>query len=160
MSDISTDGGTTELPPYVRREVWPEGREHRSITYETIVASWGYEVLAFTVTGSYQGDQEVLLRDGDRYGFLMIGYGSCSGCDALEAIVPWDLKRSTDFTEVDRFVEDLRNEIEWHDSAAQLANALTVYANNPDGSRWYTHDSEVRDVLVDYIRLLEDRTSA
>lgn len=56
--------------------------------YEELVGSWGHEVLSFDTIGSYQGDHLVLLRDGDRYGIVVIGYGSCSGCDALQAVGP------------------------------------------------------------------------
>lgn len=33
----------------------------------------------------YQGDSWVLFRDGDSFGYLQFGWGSCSGCDALQA---------------------------------------------------------------------------
>lgn len=32
----------------------------------------------------YQGDSRLLYRDGDRVGLLIFGWGSCSGCDALQ----------------------------------------------------------------------------
>jgi hypothetical protein len=53
--------------------------------YEAIVADFGCEVLALRLVGGLQGDLLVALHDGDRWGFLVTGYGSCPGCDALEA---------------------------------------------------------------------------
>lgn len=52
--------------------------------YSEIVESWGYAIAAKARLGDYQGDHLYLLRDNDQYGLLTVGYGSCSGCDALE----------------------------------------------------------------------------
>lgn len=42
--------------------------------------------------GSYQGDILVKATFGGVTGFLRIGYGSCSYCDAAEAALGWDLR--------------------------------------------------------------------
>ena len=52
--------------------------------YDQIVATQG-EVLGQWVMGTWQGDYIYLLKNDDKYSFYVIGYGSCSGCDALEA---------------------------------------------------------------------------
>lgn len=51
--------------------------------WSALIKSWGHEVLVECWTGYYQGDIFVIVKDGDRYGFVAVGYGSCSGCDAL-----------------------------------------------------------------------------
>lgn len=51
--------------------------------YHDLIDDLG-EVLTDVRVGDYAGSLLWLLRDGDRFGYLSIGYGSCSGCDALE----------------------------------------------------------------------------
>ena len=44
------------------------------------------EVLLWITTGSYQGDYHVLVRGpGGDFCYISIGFGSCAGCDALQA---------------------------------------------------------------------------
>jgi hypothetical protein len=43
------------------------------------------EAVVHVDVDDYQGDTYVLLRDGARFGYLSFGWGSCSGCDALQA---------------------------------------------------------------------------
>lgn len=61
---------------------------------DSSVNYWSYEDLLDSMEATrvvevsdddYQGDTRVLLRDGDRFGVLTFGWGSCSGCDALQA---------------------------------------------------------------------------
>lgn len=49
--------------------------------------------------GSYSGDTRALLKKNSLYGYLEFGWGSCSGCDALEGCVT-----DSDF-------EELRNDM-------------------------------------------------
>jgi hypothetical protein len=101
-----------------------------------LVEDWGYEVLSdeFTV-----GDYLVLLRDDDRLGFAMIGYGSCSGCDALAAC------RSA--AEVAGLSEDVRDGVRWFATPADLVAFL-------DGEvikgEYYYWDAHTRRVLVEF----------
>ena len=54
-------------------------------SYQALVESYGYEVLDSITLGSYQGDIVMVVGDmAGKYGLLVTGYGSCSGCDALE----------------------------------------------------------------------------
>lgn len=53
--------------------------------YEGLIESFEVEVLLVEEVGDWQGDSLYLLRDQDRYGILVFGWGSCSGCDAFEA---------------------------------------------------------------------------
>lgn len=50
-----------------------------------LIDTFEHEVLVEADDDEYQGSSVVLLRDGDRYGVLVFGWGSCSGCDALQA---------------------------------------------------------------------------
>ncbi len=59
--------------------------QHIDKSYEGALVAAGAVVEASEFFGSYQGDAWFrVLYEGKR-GWLRIGYGSCSGCDALEA---------------------------------------------------------------------------
>lgn len=76
-----------------------------SQSYDSMVESWGYEVLVMSSIGDYQGDYLTLVRDGDRYGYVSFSYGSCSGCDAMEGCNNWD--------EVRELSDGIRDGIDW-----------------------------------------------
>lgn len=48
------------------------------------------ELVSFTMFGSYQGEWFAVLRGGDNLELWRGEYGSCSGCDFLEATADWD----------------------------------------------------------------------
>jgi hypothetical protein len=54
-------------------------------SYEGALQAAGAEVLAFERFGSYQGDWWAKVRHKDTVGWINGSFGSCSGCDAIEA---------------------------------------------------------------------------
>lgn len=76
-------------------------------TYDDIVATFG-EILVESSDDDYQGDSLYLIRrEGEckNIGLLTFGWGSCSGCDALQAVsTPEDL---------DSLQADLERGIRW-----------------------------------------------
>ena len=86
--------------------------------YGDLVSSFGYEMVREERVGDYQGDLYYLLRDGDRWGFLAVGYGSCSGCDALQAC-----EKPTD---VESLRESIHNNILWANSSGELWDRLVA----------------------------------
>ena len=54
-------------------------------SYDGIVETFEVEVLLSEYDNDYQGEAFYLLRDSDQYGYLVFGWGSCSGCDWLES---------------------------------------------------------------------------
>lgn len=48
------------------------------------------ELVSFTLFGSYQGEWFAVLREGDNLELWRGEYGSCSGCDFLEATAHWN----------------------------------------------------------------------
>lgn len=105
------------------------------LDYHGLLTASGLEVVEWEVTGSYQGDYVVLVRDNARYGFVVIGYGSCTGCDALEGCGGID--------DVLTLCEQILQSIKWADSAEELRDHLIERADT--GNDWYSHDSEVRE---------------
>jgi len=75
-------------------------------SYDDLVSAMDTEILIECHEGSYQGDSHYLMEKNGEYGILTFGWGSCSGCDALEAI-------GEDYDKVVSFMNDLYDEIEW-----------------------------------------------
>lgn len=57
--------------------------------YGPIIDSLG-KCVVYESDGAYQGDSYIMFRDGARFGVLVFGWGSCSGCDSLEACSTWE----------------------------------------------------------------------
>lgn len=83
----------------------------------------------------YQGDSFVLYEDNGRYGYLTFGWGSCSGCDALQACETWE--------EVQELYDHLQNSIKWFANGKQ---ALKWFKEHDWEGDWH---SDTRDTFVD-----------
>ena len=59
------------------------------IDHQEILERQGFEILDWESFGSYQGDYAAIVKKDGKVGFTVIGYGSCSGCDALQALEPY-----------------------------------------------------------------------
>jgi len=59
--------------------------DYSDVTYSTALEKAGAEVLAYGEFGSYQGDWLAKVRYQGREFWIHDYYGSCSGCDALQA---------------------------------------------------------------------------
>lgn len=58
---------------------------YRSEDYQDLIGLFCDEIVIEASDNDYQGDTYAILRRGTEYGYLEFGWGSCSGCDALEA---------------------------------------------------------------------------
>lgn len=94
-----------------RLEVKTESWGIETPSYRDIVETFG-EIIVETEWGSYQGDSIYLIRADDKYGVLTFGWGSCSGCDALEAC--------DSQSDVDSLRDDLERGIRWFDTLAEV----------------------------------------
>jgi hypothetical protein len=103
-----------------------------SESYDSIVASAG-TIIKEWVIGSWQGDYVYLLKNGSRFGFTVIGYGSCSYCDALESC------------ENDKQVEELKQSIV-KDIFWGTAEEVAAYAINDNANRWYYHEHDWKTI--------------
>lgn len=75
--------------------------------YTPIIQYFGHIIVEIEERG-YQGDTFVLLGKDDRYGLLIFGWGSCSGCDALQAC--------KNYEQIDTLITELENQIFWFDT--------------------------------------------
>lgn len=103
-------------------------KDRWSYSYDELIESMEVEVLVEESDNDYQGSTFCLVREGGRVGHLVFGWGSCSGCDALQAC------------DSHADVVDLRNslyaEIDWFPSTALLMKWL----NGDQETQWYGHD--------------------
>lgn len=85
--------------------------------------------------GSYQGDIVFRVEDKGRIGYLVWGYGSCSGCDELEAAYG---------------DADAEREVGERMAAAVFfgtVEEIRRHALAEDGNHWYAYDREVAEAI-------------
>lgn len=85
--------------------------------YQDLVSTFCDSILVDTECGSYSGDSLLLLKAGERIGLLSFGWGSCSGCDALQGAL---LYGNGDDADVDALRDDLARSVVWKDVAAEM----------------------------------------
>lgn len=110
---------------------------------DEIVATFGCEVLINISDDDYQGSTFYLLREGKKYGILICGFGSCSGCDELLAIND-DIRLSNDFGELVEYRDRLYNSIQWRTRQEMKEYVLTKDFN----LEWYGHWSVGGDFIT------------
>ena len=101
-------------------EVYPDRQNgdyfYNPSDYQPMLESLGYEIIAQEDDGDYQGDSYLLLRNGGQYGYLTFGWGSCSGCDALQGC--------DSYKEIDELRTQLHEQIIWKPSKAEMREWL------------------------------------
>lgn len=90
--------------------------------YTPLLESFGYEIVVREDDQEYQGDSFILYFDRsgdhgeydgmDQYGILIFGWGSCSGCDALQGC--------QSYQEIDDLRKSLHDSIIWDSARSQL----------------------------------------
>jgi hypothetical protein len=103
-----------------------------SDSYDSLVASAGTIIKDWNI-GDWQGDYVYLLKNGDKFGFSVVGYGSCSYCDALESC--------ENQAQVDELKEEIVKGIFWG-----TAEEVEAYAIKEDANRWYYHEHEWKTI--------------
>jgi hypothetical protein len=83
--------------------------------YQPIINSFG-DILVQVDDDNYQGDSLILLEKDGKYGLLQFGWGSCSGCDALQSCESHE--------DVDELIESLHNRIVWHDNIKDMIKVI------------------------------------
>lgn len=126
------------------REVYPDtGYGYFSVgDYNPLLESFGYEILLHVDDDDYQGDSLLLFRDGERYGILIFGWGSCSGCDALQAC--------SNYEEVEELRTSLHEQIRW----GTKDQILWYFQNHDWKGDWMWHAKEGQKFITEAIKLL------
>ena len=97
--------------------------------YTPILEQFG-EILIRVDDEDYNGDSYLIYKKDGKYGYLIFGWGSCSGCDALQGC--------DTIQEVQELMNSLYNGITWFDSLA----ALQDYFAEKDWSLEYCYHIE------------------
>lgn len=93
----------------------------------------------------YQGDSYVFYKEENKYGVMIFGWGSCSGCDALQAC--------DSVEELDSLIEQMTGDVRWFNTAKELYDWLND--DNYQQTQWHFHSKmfnnfkeKVNDMLV------------
>lgn len=122
-----------------------------SISYRKVVETFGYDVILQETLGSWQGDIVFILKDGNKAGFLIIGYGSCAGCDVLEGMRRMD--------ELKSFALGTYSRIKWFDSLTDLQLWLikSVIGDDIEPGPYYYYDTEMKDWAQGFTQHLQEK---
>jgi DNA-binding Lrp family transcriptional regulator len=88
----------------------------------------------------YQGDSRVLYSEGNRIGFLQFGWGSCSGCDALQG--------AETIEQVQELMDELVSQIKWFDNKE---DALKFF-NEHDWEGDYDYHAKERTEFIEKVK--------
>lgn len=91
----------------------------------------------------YQGSTWVLYQDGIRFGYLRLGRGSCSGCDALQAC--------GSIEEVQELMDELWQSIMWFDTRT---DALKFFIEHDWDGDWDANTEAARLFVEKAVKLL------
>lgn len=115
------------------------------ISHKEILQRQGLDIVAFETFGDYQGDYAAIVKKDGKIGFTVIGYGSCSGCDELEA-----LKDNYDvsYYPFDEDEEPLERSEEQQEELHKFHNALQEYADKLESNIEYGSYEELKDKIT------------
>lgn len=116
------------------------------------------ERLVFKAVGSYQGDYFVLVKGPDgQYGFLVIGYGSCSGCDGLQATCGYGTdkpEREAKLKEVEEYLAGVRNETHWEPTKERMKEYLEKECDREMKETYISNEEEKRETWAEIFKAL------
>ena len=118
-----------EIYPEYLKEEQENGSFYGPCDYQPIIDEIG-KVLIQVDDNDYQGDSRVLYEKDGKYGFLIFGWGSCSGCDALQAC--------SSIKEVQDLIDVLLNKVKWFDSLEELKK----YFSEKDWELEYSYNAD------------------
>lgn len=114
--------------------------------YQPIIDALGKVVIQVD-DEDYQGDSRVLYRDGDKVGYLQFGWGSCSGCDALQGC--------NDMTDLQALVNELEASVKWFDSIPEAYEFFKTHDWRGDYSYHMEEQKKFVETCLKYLAPLE-----
>jgi len=124
--------------------------------YEYILECFGGGVFESHDIGSYQGDNIVFFKCGERYGLLNHCYGSCSGCDNYQACDDWSSEGTTD--DLKLLADDYKASVVWYDTKQSFID----YCENKwlkGDAGYHIHDKDYVAVYTKKARIFANRRS-
>lgn len=79
--------------------------------YTPILNNFG-EVILREDEDNYQGDTHAVIKSDNKFGYLAFGWGSCSGCDRLQACDTYE--------DIQELMDSLYHDIKWFESLESL----------------------------------------
>lgn len=107
--------------------------------YNPMLKEFGNIIIKIDEDG-YQGDSFILYKKDDKYGFLTFGWGSCSGCDALQGC--------KNIEEVQELMDSLYNSIQWFDD---LKSAKSYFETRDFDLDWMGHSQAFKDFIKEVL---------
>ena len=105
-------------------------------------AFYDCKILVWEEVGSYQGDYFVLVEGPDRnYGFTVIGYGSCSGCDALCGS-SYGSNRSTVINGICDLFKGIRDGVHWENTKKDMKKYLAKEYDKEMKDTYFSNEKE------------------
>lgn len=131
--------------------------------YSDLLKMRGWTILHESVFGDWQGDYAITLERNGVYGFIVIGYGSCSGCDAYEAAIPYETHSKltgevTNQSEIDAAKENLSYRYEYEIpiiSSSKREIIKYIGGEGREGLDWYRHDSTFESEIEYLVRSIQ-----
>jgi hypothetical protein len=118
--------------------------DYTTPSYEEGLKSRGVETIGSQTFGHYQGDYIFIVKNSEgELGFVVIGYGSCSGCDALEACETEEQFNSL----LDSVVSNIR----WG-SKEELISHIN---NEFDDNNWYRQEKGFKESIDILAKIVE-----
>lgn len=111
--------------------------------YQPMIAAFG-NIAVQVDDHNYQGDTRVLYDNDGKIGHLIFGWGSCSGCDALQAC------RTVE--EVQKLCDELQDDIKWFDTATEALEWFSTHDWEGDYSWWEDETKKYVELAIEYLR--------
>lgn len=111
--------------------------------YNAMLDEFG-EILLQVDNKDWSGDSRVLYTDGDKVGYLQFGWGSCSGCDALQGC--------QNIEEVQGLMDNLCSSIKWFDNAQ---DALQFFMTHDWEGDYGWHEEKQKEFIKQSIEILK-----
>ncbi len=112
--------------------------------YTPIVEAIG-NVLVRVDDNDYQGDSYVLYYEDGKYGYLNFGWGSCSGCDALQGC--------SSLEQVQSLIDGMVGSVQWFDSKEEC---LSYFKNADWEGKYSWHVAKHKSFVQQVIEKLEN----
>lgn len=116
-------------------EIYDKEYRYGWYDYNPILEQFGNIIIKVDDDG-YQGDSRVFYEKDGKYGFLIFGFGSCSGCDALQACENID--------EVQNLMDSMQNSIKWFES---LDDIKTYFKEKDWSLEWSYNSDNTKDFI-------------
>lgn len=129
------------------KKLYPVFDEWGDSDYTPIIEALG-NVAIRVDDDDYQGDTRVLYNNDGKIGYLLFGWGSCSGCDALQGCETID--------EVQELCNELESSIRWFDTAEDAIKWFNEHDWKGDWS-WYTNEG--KHFVHEVVTYLEEKKS-